>query len=55
MSSCVSVCMTDKLKYLYVDIPWYPIPCKDYALVDNIVNEPGSTWYQEIRQQGVMS
>ena len=47
--------MTDKSKYLYVDIPWYPIPCKDYALVDNIVNELGSTWYQEIRQQGVMS
>ena len=43
MSSCMSVCMTDKLKYLYVDIPWYPIPCKDYALkhvgVGNIVIE----------------
>ena len=35
----MSVCMTDKLKYLYVDIPWYPIPCKDYALVGNIVIE----------------
>jgi hypothetical protein len=35
------------------------MPCKDYALqhvgVGNIVIEFGSSWYQEIRQQGVMS
>jgi len=75
----MSVCVTEKVKYLYallnlpwnhlqschhhnllyVDIPWYPMPCKDYALqhvgVGNIVIEFGSSWYQEIRQQGVMS
>ena len=51
----MQVCMTDKSKYLYADIPWYPIPCKDYAIEGNIVFELGSSWYQKIRQEGVMS